>query len=83
MKNYRLGCTACADPGIFARGGGGGGGVQAGLPEKIFSPSTYFTVLQWFISNKTIIFQGFRGGPTFFRGVQLFPGGKCYVGEGS
>ena len=29
------------------------------------------------ISKKTIIFQGFRGGPTFSRGgggVQLFPG---------
>ena len=30
------------------------------------------------ISKKTIVFQGFRGGPTFSRGVQLFPGG----GEG-
>ena len=32
------------------------------------------------ISNKTIIFHGFRGGgATFARGVQLFPGGgsKC------
>ena len=27
------------------------------------------------ISKKTIIFQGFRGGPTFARGVQLFPVG--------
>ena len=29
------------------------------------------------ISKKTIIFQGFRGGPTFSRGggVQIFPGG--------
>ena len=27
------------------------------------------------ISKKTIIFQGFREGPTLFRGVQLFPGG--------
>ena len=45
-----------------------------------------FTVVyQWFISKKTIIFQGFRGSPTFSRegslfsmgggGVQLFPGG--------
>ena len=32
-------------------------------------------VYQWFISRKTIIFQDFRGGPTFSRGVQLFPGG--------
>ena len=27
------------------------------------------------ISKKTIILQGFRGGPTFARGVQLFPVG--------
>ena len=27
------------------------------------------------ISKKTIVFQGFRGGTTFARGVQLFPGG--------
>ena len=27
------------------------------------------------ISKKTIIFQGLRGCLTFFRGVQLFPGG--------
>ena len=39
-------------------------------------------VYQWFISKKTLIFQGFSGGPTFSRwgptfsrGVQLFPGG--------
>ena len=30
------------------------------------------------LSKKTIIFQGFIGGPTFSRGVQLIPGGsKC------
>ena len=27
------------------------------------------------ISKKTIIFQGFRGGPTFSRGPKNFPGG--------
>ena len=32
--------------------------------------------LLWLISKKTIIFQGSRGGPTFSRGVQLFPGGS-------
>ena len=28
-----------------------------------------------FITEKTILFQGSRGGPTFSRGVQLLPGG--------
>ena len=47
---------------------------------------SFTVVYQWLISKKTIISQGFRGGPTFFffggggcptfsRGVQLFPGG--------
>ena len=56
---YEVG--ACADPGIFA----GGGGVQARLPENssdnFFSPQLY----RWcpiVISNKTIIFNIFRGG---------------------
>ena len=66
------------------------GGVQARLPKTALT--TFFLVLnllntvviQWFISKKTIISQGFRGqrgsnifqgGPTFSRGVQLFPGG--------
>ena len=45
-----------------------------------FSPELIFTEVKWLISKKTIIFQGFRGGPTFSRGggggVQLFPGGS-------
>ena len=34
-------------------------------------------VYQWFISEKTIIFQGFRGGPTFSKGwwANFFQGG--------
>ena len=28
-----------------------------------------------YITEKTILFQGSRGCPTFFRGVQLLPGG--------
>ena len=28
-----------------------------------------------FITEKTILFQGFRGGPTFSRGSIFFPGG--------
>ena len=60
----------------FARGGG----VQANLPENSsdnvylfisFSPQL---ILQFYIgcpmviSKKTVIVQGFRGGPTFSRG---------------
>ena len=34
-------------------------------------------VYQWFISKKTIIFEGFRGSPTFCRGggSNFFQGG--------
>ena len=57
---YEVG--ACADPGIFARGGGG---VQARLPENssdnLFSPQLY-RGCPIVISNKTIIFNIFRGG---------------------
>ena len=75
--------TPCADPGIFARE------VHARLPGKS-SDNVYFTGSQCFISKKTIMFSRFQrgsnisrggGGPTFFTGVQLFPGGgggsKC------
>ena len=70
----------CADPGIFARV------VQTRLPENSSDNgfclflSSAFTVLQWlfngifqwYISKKTIILQGFRGGGG---GVQPIPGG--------
>ena len=35
----------------------------------VFSPE-----VKWLVSKKAIIVQGSRGGPTFSRGVQLFPG---------
>ena len=42
-----------------------------------FCPQAYFADGKWLISKKTIIFQGSREGPTFFRGVGesycLFP----------
>ena len=38
--------------------------------------SAYFTGVEWSILKKSIIFQGSRGGPTFSRGVQLFPRGS-------
>ena len=61
-------------------GGGGGGGFQPRLPEnssdKVFF-SLVLNLFYSFTSKRTIIFQGFRGGPTFSRGggIQLFPGG--------
>ena len=43
---------------------------------------SFTVVYQWFISKKTI-FPRFRGGPTFCRGVQHFPGGfKFFQGGG-
>ena len=63
-----------------------GWGVQARLPENnsdnvflVLNLFYSFTVVyQLFMSKKTIIFQGFRGGPTFSGGggVQHFPGGE-------
>ena len=52
---------------------GGGGGVQVSLTKKalttfFFSPQLIFTEVKWSISKKSIIFQGFRGGPRFSRG---------------
>ena len=54
------------------------GGVQALLPENssdnvFFQSSTFYSSIV--ISKKTIIFQSFRGGPIFSRGVHHFPGG--------
>ena len=54
---------SCADPGICVSGGGGGPGQSD------------FAEVKWSISKKSIIFQGSRGGLTFSRGVQQFPGG--------
>ena len=65
----------------FCQGGGGGGGVQARLSEnssEVFSSFFLilnFNILQFYrgypmvISKKTILFQGFRGSPTFSREV--------------
>ena len=58
-----------------------GGSRSVSKKKKINSDNVFFLVLslfyrsQWSISKKSIIFQGSRGGPTFSRGVQLFPGG--------
>ena len=64
----------------------GGGGSRPQCQKTALTTSNLFysftVVYQWFISKKTIIFKGCRGGPTFSRGypsfsrgggVQLFP----------
>ena len=66
---------SCADPGIFIRGlGGGPGQSDKKALTTVFLVLSLFYSCKWLISKKTIIFQGSRGGPTFSRGVQLFPG---------
>ena len=42
------------------------GGVQ--IISFFLVLSLFFTEVKWSISKKSIIFQGFRGGPTFSRG---------------
>ena len=55
---------------------GGPGLLTEKSSDNFFKSSTYFIIgVQWFILRKTILIQGSRGGPTFGRGVQLFPGG--------
>ena len=50
----------------------GGGGVQVNLTKNLWQPffivHSLFYSRKWLISKKTIIFQGFWGGPTFSRG---------------
>ena len=63
----------CQRGGWGGGGGGGGGGRSKPVGQKtalamfFLKSSNYFTVYG-FISEKTILFQGFRGGPTFLRG---------------
>ena len=77
ISNYFINIhESCADPGNFVRGGGGGGGPgqsdKKALTTVFFffflSPQLIFTEVKWSISKKSIIVQGFRGGPTFSRG---------------
>ena len=53
----------------FFRGGGGGG---SNCLFPIETHILFFTEVKWSISKKSIIFQGFRGGPTFSRGGPTF-----------
>ena len=62
-------------------------GVPARLPENssdnvFLSPQLllqFYSGLSMVYLKKTIIFQGLRGGPTFFRGFNIFQevGSKC------
>ena len=64
---------ACAGPGFFFKGGGGS---RPDGQKTVWT--TFFLVLNLFyslqrgsndiITEKTILFQGTRGGPTLFRG---------------
>ena len=67
---------------FLARGGGGGGSrhdcQKTTLATFIFSPQS---ILQFYSGSSMVYFkenydfQGFRGGPIFFMGIQHFLGG--------
>ena len=64
----------------FRRGGGGGGPGQSDKKALttfcfVFLVLSLFTEVKWSISKKSIIFQSYRGGPTFSRGSNFFQGG--------
>ena len=75
---------ACEDTGIFVGGVSRPNGEKTALKTFlyvclwVFRPQIYFTVYRGgsngFIAEKTMLFQGIRGGSTF-RGVHLFTGG--------
>ena len=75
-----------ADPGIYVRGGGGPGPTARIQHLNVFFVLFCFLVLNLFyslqmgsscfITEKTILFQGPRGGPTFSRGGG--GGSKCF-----
>ena len=78
--------TTCTDPEIFAGGGGGGKGSRPDCQKTALTTGFFFSsfsrlILQFYrgcpmvISKKTIIFQGFRRGPTFSKGPNVFQGG--------
>ena len=71
-------CLACADPGIFVRGGDPGSTGRENLAQRSLVHKLFYSFTEgilWFILKK-LFFHGFRGGPTFSRGgVQLFPVG--------
>ena len=52
----------------FRQGGPGQSDKKALTTFFFFGPQLIFTEVKWSISKKSIIFQGFRGGPTFSRG---------------
>ena len=57
--------------------GGPGQSDKKSSDNVFFIPQLIFTEVKWSISKKSIIFQGFRGGPTFSRGggSNIFQGG--------
>ena len=73
--------TACADPGIFVKGGPGPmARKQPG--QRFFFCFLVLNVFQWFYYRENYTFPRIQSGPTFSGGggVQLLPGGggsKC------
>ena len=73
-------CTVFPFSKMFLREGGWGPGptVRKQSEQRLFSPQLILQFTEGsngFITEKTILFQGFRGDPTFSRGVQLFSTG--------
>ena len=89
LETVRFGARACADPRIFVRRGGGGPGQSDKKSSDnvflyFFSPNLILQKSNGQFQRNLSFFkvpegvQHFSGGPTFSRGVQLFPGGGGY-----
>ena len=71
---------------IFSGGGGGGGGLgltarkQSGHLDNIFFLvlNLFYSLQRGFITEKTIPFQGPRGGPRILRGPLFSRGGPTF-----
>ena len=69
--------------GVIIREGGLGPTARKQPGQLFFQSSTYFTVYRrgsnGFITEKTILIQGSRGGPTFSRGSSFFQGVQMLI----
>ena len=80
FEHHAIPCTPyfpCTDPGFFVRGGGGPGhSDQKALTTFFSSPQLILLESNGLFRRKLSFFKVPEGGPTFSRGVQLFPGGS-------